>query len=224
VKTFFVPPRIAQGLREVVEMCGKVWKITGMRRAAPVLLAILVGSVCALAEPQGGKTQADGSIRYDSKFGTVVVKPDGEMQLTQPNAKHWAAVRLPGFALDVVQSKKGGVMFTTDATAQGFVASAYFEKVAAKTAVECREFYFSHALESPLPKKDITRFEKDGLAVGAYVTTEFKGKKVDQYHRNIYALADSYCLDLHISKVYFDPVVDEKALDAWTSQVTLVAK
>jgi hypothetical protein len=195
-----------------------------MRKAAFVLLAIVIGSACASAEPQGGKTQADGSIRYDSEFAAFVMKPDGELRLTLVGANHWAVVKLPGLAVDALKSKSDGVMFETQVTAQGFVASAYFEKVAAKTAVECREFYFSRALESPLPKKDITRFEKDGLAIGAYVTTELNGKKFDQYHRNVYALADGYCLDLHISKLFFDPAVDGKTVDAWTSQVALIAK
>lgn len=195
-----------------------------MNRSVAILLAVTATATAVGAEPPGGKPQADGSTLYESKFGTVTAKPDGTVLLTLPKSKHAASMMLKNFRLDVVNSKPGGVMFMTDATDRGFVASAFYEKAEAGSAVECREFYFTYALKSPAPKKDVTRSETKNLAIGSYVTTELGGTKLDQYHRNVYAFADGYCLDLHISKVFFDPATEGEALDAVTSSVVMIEK
>ena len=195
-----------------------------MKRSAAIALSVLAVMANASAEPKDGKLMADGSTIYEIEFGSVTANPDGTVRLMLPNSRYMASMKLEGFRITEVNSRREGVMFMTDADPRGFIASGYFEKAKAKSAVECREFYFTHALKSPLPKKDVARTEKGKLAIGEYLIAGFMGKKFDQQNRNIYAYADSYCLDLHISKVPFDAAVDTPIIDAWTSTVSMMEK
>jgi hypothetical protein len=195
-----------------------------MKRSAAIALIVLAGMANASAEPKGGKLRADGSTIYEIEFGSVTANPDGTVRLMLPNSRYMASMKLQGFRISEVNSKPEGVMFMTDADARGFIASGYFEKAKAKSAIACREFYFTHALKSPLPKKDVARTEKGKLAIGEYLITGVMGKTVEQHNRNIYAYADSYCLDLHISKVLFDAAVDAPFIDAWASSVSMMEK
>lgn len=185
-----------------------------MRLLSAFFLVLL--STAAAAEPSGGKPQADGSIAYESKFGSIVAKPDGTIELHVKGADHVALVNLRGLALRDVKFRRHGAMFATEANADGYVASAHYERSYVKSALECRDTYFERALKSPLKKENIVRSEQGDFAMGEYVTPEFRGKVINQLHRNIYVEADGYCFDLHLSKLFYDQARDKAQLDHWS--------
>jgi hypothetical protein len=195
-----------------------------MKRLAMSLTMIAIAHGTAQAEPRGGKEQADGSTRYDMEFGSVLARPDGTIQLTLPDSNHLASIGLPEFTLENADSKPGGVMFLTNPNAQGFIVSGYFEKVRADSTVACRELYFSYALKSPVPKSEVKRYEKDGKAIGTYVIAEMEGQKLNQRHQNTYAYADGYCLDLHVSKAFFDEKADGELMQQISKSVVITPK
>jgi hypothetical protein len=79
-------------------------------------------------------------------------------------------------------------------------------------------------LESPALKKDVSRFEQNGVAIGTYTMTKFQGKDVNIYHRNVFAAKDGYCIDLHISKGNYTPGRDAQEMDRLTGALSWVAK
>jgi tetratricopeptide (TPR) repeat protein len=72
-------------------------------------------------------------------------------------------------------------------------------------SVECRTFYWSQAEKSPLPKENLTQYEKNNIAFVEFDTKEFQGNKVDFHSMNAYLSTEGYWIDIHISKIGYKP-------------------
>jgi len=84
--------------------------------------------------------------------------------------------------------------------------SAFLEKAPKPgTAIECRDYYWSRAKQSPILKEQIGMSETGGIAIVEYFVPEWMGMKVQQKNMNVYLAQDDYWIDIHISKPLFKP-------------------
>jgi hypothetical protein len=195
-----------------------------MKRALAAFV-ILMLPVAAIAAELKGRKLADGSTLHEMKDGVVLARVDGNVFLVLPNARHLAGIGLAGFELEEVNSKREGVMLRTAANADGFIVSAYFEKYTEATdADSCRKFYFTYAVNTPTKKDNVGTFEMGEIAGGSYMIKEAGGVKLNQQHWNLYRVAEGYCLDVHVSKMFYDPAKDDAVVKAMIGSIKVEEK
>jgi hypothetical protein len=195
-----------------------------MIRYALLFAASVVLPDTSLGQSARGEKLKDGSVAYRSDFGMVLSKPDGTIILALPNSETMVSLKLKGFSLSEVQSKREGVMFATE-TINHFLVSAYFEKVSsAGSANGCRNHYFEYALKSPTEKTGIKRYKRGDLSIGSYLIGKAGKVELNQRHWNIYAHTGNYCLDAHVSKVLYDAAKDEAILEAIADSIAILPK
>jgi hypothetical protein len=122
--------------------------------------------------------------------------------------KPWALlVDIPGLAVD-----KGGGLPDGSAMIQGhngetgITASIFLQPAPGPGGpAECRAAYFEKALLSPLEKTGVVRSERGAMAIGEYLVPRAEGREVHQKHVNAYLVRDGVWIDVHLSKVAYQP-------------------
>src|ERR1041385_3037607 len=84
----------------------------------------------------------------------------------------------------------------------GLTVSVFIEKAENNgDYLACRKFYWDKAAKSPLPKENLSQYQKGNIAYVEHDTKEFKGEKVDYHSINGYMSNNGYWIDIHVSKV-----------------------
>ena len=102
---------------------------------------------------------------------------------------------------DVSPDEKSRSILATNKD-EGVTISAFIEKQKSEgNHIECRKYYWEKASKSPLPKENLSLYEKSDMAFVEHDTKEFKDKKIDYHSMNVYMSVHGYWVDIHISKV-----------------------
>ncbi len=121
----------------------------------------------------------------------------------------WALVFLrEGFRLDLERPRpdeRGGSYYFTDDATELNLSVTLAPARTCQTADACRAAYWadlSPVLQDP---QAVRFFEENGFAVIEYLIPEYKGLPVRQFNFSAHQLRDGYWIDLHLSKVWFEP-------------------
>lgn len=115
-------------------------------------------------------------------------------------------VKKNNISLDCLSRKIMGVNPTT-----GLNISIFIEKADhSGDSKECREFYWSKAEKSPLPKDNLTKSEKGNIAIVEHDIKEYQGKTINFHNLNAYISHEGFWIDVHISKIGYKN--EDKAL------------
>ena len=167
-------------------------KIVGSARLA---------AAAAAAAAAGGDAKAD-TLRVASPDGTWAVLVPGQWQV----------------AANDVRGGKQRQLMATDPGQNGWTLSVFVEPAAkpAGTAKVAREFYVARMQRNPLGMKNLKRTEAGGNGKDAVAIVEYdQGMAgVTEHAANAYFSRGGSWVDVHVSKVDFDPAKDRAALDA----------
>jgi hypothetical protein len=99
-----------------------------------------------------------------------------------------------------------GVMIEGTNEKSGLAVSIFLEKAArAGDAVACRKHYWKKTRKSPMPKTNIVLSERGSMAVVEYLIPSFMDLPINQKNYNAYVSHDGVWIDVHLSKVAFEP-------------------
>lgn len=145
----------------------------------------------------------------------------GTYALAFPDRKWRLAIDLPGFDIgpasilpDAQGVTLGGPNESTDMMATVFLETARKDR----TEVACREDYWKK-LQTNLPqvRQDVRRYQRGDMAILEFVVPEVEGVPIKQKSLNAFLVKDGAWIDVHLSKVNFQPedqALFERILDS----------
>ena len=117
----------------------------------------------------------------------------------------WALeIAAPGFVIEnkEIAPNGDGARLQAKNKETGLILSAFLERAPQTgNSIQCRDYYWGKAEQSPLKKEQITLYETGGMAVVEYIIPEYQGIPVKQINLNAYLAKDEYWIDVHVSKV-----------------------
>jgi hypothetical protein len=121
----------------------------------------------------------------------------------------WAMrIKAPGFALDQrgVESGGQGAYFMASNRATGVILSAWMEnRGKSGTAKEARDYFWEGTKKAPFKMDDIKMSESGQMPTVEYLIREYREMVVNQKNLWAYFIRDQYWVNLHLSKVNFQP-------------------
>jgi hypothetical protein len=143
--------------------------------------------------------------------GGAAGKPDrkaGTQTLSLPDKSWSLLVDLPGFKRDEHSTLPdgSGTMIQASNKKTGLVASVFLESRPDLDSTEaCEADYWGQASKSPLPKSEVQHVTVGPLAVVHWLVREYLGLPLMQKNVNAYLYRDGVCIDVHLSKVQYEP-------------------
>ena len=120
-------------------------------------------------------------------------------------------IDLPRFKIDerATRPDGSGTMIRGGSRKTDVIVSVFLERASdLHSTEECKEHYWSKASKSPLPKSDIEHKSTDSMALVHWVVREYQGIPLMQKNINAYMYRDGVCIDIHLSKVQYEPEDD----------------
>lgn len=131
--------------------------------------------------------------------------------------KNWSLlVDLAGFKLEkeVTLPDASATMVYASNGSTHLVVSVYLESRPDLDSTDaCKAYYWGKASQSPIPKSEVRHGTFGSMATVHFLIREFKGVSVMQKNVNGYLYHDGVCVDVHVSKVHYQPK-DEALFDA----------
>lgn len=69
----------------------------------------------------------------------------------------------------------------------------------------CKADYWGKASKSPIPKSEVQHVTVGSMAAVHWLVREYQGMPVMQKNINAYLFRDGVCIDVHLSKVQYEP-------------------
>lgn len=120
-------------------------------------------------------------------------------------------IDLPRFKIDEQATRPdgSGTMIRGTSRKTDVTVSVFLERAAdLHSTEECKAHYWGKALKSPLPKSDIEHKSTESMALVHWVLREYQGIPLMQKNINAYMYRDGVCIDIHLSKVQYEPADD----------------
>jgi hypothetical protein len=131
--------------------------------------------------------------------------------------KSWTLlIDLPGFVQVEEWASRNGTrrMFRARDYETGVVVSAFLERnPELGSHAQCREHYWAKAQRSPIERSDVTRRSSASMEIVRWMQQESEGRPVRWQNVHAYLFKDSVCVEVHLSKVLYEPD-DERLFDA----------
>lgn len=106
----------------------------------------------------------------------------------------------------------------------GFTLSLFIEPSgASNSAKECRAFYVARLRQAPYERQNEKLYESGEMALYHQDVKTFEGTEINQKSYNAYLYKDQLCIDVHISKIKFEPN-DEATLQGTLKTIKIVPK
>jgi len=123
--------------------------------------------------------------------------------------KTWSLlVDLPGFKRDDEGTRPdgSGTMIQASNKKTNLVASVFLESRSdLGSTEECKADYWAKASESPLPQSEVQHVTVGSMAAVHWLVREYRGLPLMQKNVNAYLYRDGVCIDVHLSKVQYEP-------------------
>jgi hypothetical protein len=101
--------------------------------------------------------------------------------------------------------------------------SLFLEKAATEgDARAAREFYWNRLQASPLKMEEVQLSEKDGAALLSYIVKRAGNRNIDWKSMHLFLSHDGYWLDVHLSKILFQPA-DQAYFDQILDSIDIVS-
>lgn len=145
----------------------------------------------------------------------------GTQTLSLPDKSWSLLVDLPGFKRDGRRTRPdgSGTMIQASNKKTHLVASVFLESRPDLDSTEaCKADYWGKASKSPLPKSEVQHVTVGPMAAVHWLVREYRGLPLMQKHVNAYLYRDGVCIDVHLSKVQYEPK-DEALLTAVLTSV-----
>ncbi len=153
----------------------------------------------------GLSTADPGFAKFREKRGNYRITLEG---------KSWSLLfKIPGFHIDVENSRSdgsgAGMRAIHDDT--GVLVSVFLElSPEFHSAEECRDHYWARTVKGTVRRTNIEFRRTETMAVVESMVKDFQGTPVMQKNINAYLFRDGVCIDVQVSKVFYEP--DEEAL------------
>jgi hypothetical protein len=149
-----------------------------------------------------------------------------EIKVALPD-KAWALVLdLPGFRVEEqgVRPDQTGAMMQAKNDQTGLMASAFVEREKTIDSLEeCKKKYWGKSSGGPLRKTEVHEVTQGEMIAVHYMIPEFQGIAARQKNVNAYLYREGTCIDVHLSKVRYEPE-DEALFDAVLGSVRFADK
>ena len=150
--------------------------------------------------------------------------PSTLRKMTYPG-KRWSLVLdLPGFEFQerATRPDMTGVRVFGSNDSTGVIISVFLERADHEgDARVCRDFYRKKGRGKGLPQKDLRISERGEMALVEYTFGRVKGLDLNQRNVNAYLSHDGVWIDIHLSKVKFEPS-DQRLFDVLLDSVRIV--
>jgi len=113
-----------------------------------------------------------------------------------------------GYKLTVERHKDDGLShyYIFHNAALNLNVSFYIEPVSkCASSEECRRMYWENPGPAVANPQGVTFFDLNGFSIVEFTVPEFKGIKVNQFNMSGHHVRDGYWVDMHISKVLYQP-------------------
>jgi tetratricopeptide (TPR) repeat protein len=135
--------------------------------------------------------------------------PQGLFKLALPG-RNWALeLDIRGFQIrgHEVRPDGEGRKILAENPNTGVIMSIFIEKAPKKgDTKECRDYWWNQTKKSsPLKAEDIKMSERNQLALVEYMVKKYQSQQVNQKNYHAYLAKDDVWVDMHLSKVNFQP-------------------
>ena len=166
----------------------------GLSGVLPFVL-VLVASLDLAA--QSGAARGTQRLRYADKSWMLLIDLPGFVQVEE-----WAS------------SNGTRRMFRAKDSETGVIVSAFLERnPELGSHAQCREHYWAKAQRNPLERSDVTHRSTESMEIVRWMLRQFQGRAVRWQNVHAYLFKDSVCVEVHLSKVLYEPD-DERLFDA----------
>jgi tetratricopeptide (TPR) repeat protein len=148
----------------------------------------------------------------------------GPIVLSLPDINWALEINAPGFSLEEFEIAPPGhaSRFQAVNRQSGINMSGFLEKAPKKgNSEDCRAYYWEKAQKSPYPKTDIKMSQSGEMSIVEYFVKEYMGRQVNQKNFNAYIAESDYWIDIHLSKVDYQPN-DQERFNAILNQVKII--
>jgi hypothetical protein len=142
--------------------------------------------------------------------------PGGTWRLRLPDKSWTLLIDLPGFVLDEQWPGRTGTrrMIRAHDPDTGVIVSAFLERNPELASKEqCRDLYWAKLQKSPFTHTDVTMPARGSMAMVRAMISEAQGRPVRQQNVHAHLFRDGVCMEIHLSKVRYEPD-DERLFDA----------
>ena len=120
------------------------------------------------------------------------------------------ALQFPGksYKLEVEKHKENGLShyYAFHNSNLSLNVSFFIESVDKCTSSEeCRKQYWQNPGPTVVDPQEVKFFDLNGFSVGEFLVPTFKGMKVDQMNMSAHHVREGFWVDMHISKVLYQP-------------------
>ncbi len=126
--------------------------------------------------------------------------------------KNWALeINTPGFEIeskDMAPSGDSIWVFASNKDTGLLLSASLLKEPARGDSTACREYYWNKVKQTPGKKVNIKMFEIGEMAIVEHLVPEFGGIPLNQKHLNAYSAREDICINIHLSKIHFEPKDD----------------
>jgi len=202
------------------------------RREFSDIVKILVGrGAFSNIKSVDGKTAIDYAFENNNEEIISILKKAQRKEKTNKNViklslpkKNWAlGFDFEGFKIieTEILPEGNGRYLSAENKENGFFLSVFLEIFPnLKSSIQCRENYWSRLKDSSSKKENIEFSEENQKAMLEYFIMEEMEIQINQKHKNVYLNEEDVCVDIHLSKVKFQPK-DELFLNQFIENVEI---
>lgn len=125
-----------------------------------------------------------------------------------PGAGWSLLLDLPGFSIQMEEARPDGSgrMMQAMNQATGVTVAVFVERESGlSSAKECRDFNWKETQKFPVKMSKIRLWEKGHFSFAEYTIKTFQGVQIEQKNLRASLFREGICIEVHLSKVHFNP-------------------